>query len=161
MYNFKTNNIMNNLERKLIELTFPTVNVDSLMEIIVATPNATVATEILCGVYVEPEFVKHKLSPQGVARTFVLYDKWLEQINYSYLQEQTDYCYFPETVDKNTITRDNYKSLECDYGISGAYRYGVKTGVMEKRGDWCNIKDWDRLKDNNFELSGVELEATL
>lgn len=152
---------MNNLERKLIELTFPTVNVDNLMEIIVATPNATVATEILCGVYKEPVFIKDKITSSGVARTFVLYDKWLDQINYSYLQEEIKYYYFPETVDKETITTENYKSLECNYGIIGAYRHGVKTGVMEKRGDWCSIKDWDRCKDNNFELSGAELEATL
>ncbi len=152
---------MNNVEKKLIELTFPTVNVDSLMEIIVATPNATVATEILCGIYVEPVFVKDKISSSGVARTFVLYDKWLDQIQYSYLDEVPVYCYFPETVDKNTITRDNYKSLECDYNVSKAYRYGVKTGKLEERTNWCSIKDWEGLKDNNFELSGAELEATL
>jgi hypothetical protein len=161
MYNFKTNNIMNNLERKLIELTFPTVNVDSLMEIIVATPNTTVATEILCGIYVEPVFIQDKLTSEGTARTFMSYDKWTEQINYSYLQEQTVYCYFPETVDKATITADNYKSLECDYGMSRSYRYGVKTGKLEERTDWCSVRDWNRLKDNNFELSGAELEATL
>ena len=152
---------MNNLERKLIELTFPTVNVDSLMEIIVATPNATVATEILCGVYVEPVFIQDKLTSEGTARTFMSYDKWTEQIQYKYLNEVTDYCYFPETVDKNTITRDNYKTHECDYGMSRSYRYGVKTGVMETRTDWCSVKDWNRLKDNKFELSAEELEATL
>ena len=152
---------MNNVEKKLIELTFPTVNVDSLMEIIVATPNATVATEILCGIYQEPVFVKDKFSPSGVARTFVLYDKWNKQVQYMYLQEEVKYAYFPETVDKNTITAENYKSLECDYGISGAYRHGVKTGVMETRTDWCSVRDWERLKDNNFELSAEQIEASL
>ena len=152
---------MNNLERKLIELTFPTVNVDSLMEIIVATPNSRVATEILCGVYIEPVFIKDKLSPSGVARTFMSYDKWNEQVQYMYLQEEVKYAYFPETVDKNTINSENYESLQCDYNVSGAYRHGVKTGVMETRTDWCSVKDWDRLKDNKFELSAEELEATL
>jgi hypothetical protein len=152
---------MNNVERKLIELTFPTVNVDNIMEIIVATSNPRVATEILCGIYVEPEFVKDKLTSEGTARTFMSYDKWTEQIQYSYLNEVTDYCYFPDTVDKNTITRNNYKSLKCGYSDNASYRYGVKTGVMETRTDWCSVRDWNRLKDNNFELSGAELEATL
>jgi hypothetical protein len=150
---------MNNLERKLIELTFPTVNVDSLMEIIVATPNATVATEILCGIYVEPVFIQDKLSPNGVARTFMSYDKWNEQVQYSYLQEEVKYEYFPKSIDKDTITAENYKSLACGYN-DDAVRHGVKTGVIETRTDWCSIKDWNRLKDNNFELSGAELEAT-
>ena len=151
---------MNNLERKLIELTFPTVNVDSLMEIIVATPNATVATEILCGIYVEPVFIQDKLSPNGVARTFMSYDKWNEQVQYSYLQEEVKYEYFPKSIDKDTITAENYKSLACGYN-DDAVRHGVKTGVIETRTDWCSVKDWNRLKDNNFELSGAELEATL
>lgn len=151
---------MNNVEKKLIELTFPTVNVDNLMEVINATSNPRVATEILCGIYTEPVFIKDKITSSGVARTFVLYDKWLDQINYSYLQEEIKYEYFPKSVDKETITVENYKSLACGYN-DDAIRHGVKTGVMEKRGDWCSIKDWDRLKDNKFELSGVELEATL
>lgn len=151
---------MNNLEKKLIELTFPTVNVDSLMEIIVATPNSRVATEILCGVYIEPVFIKDKLSSNGVARTFMSYDKWIEQVQYSYLQEEIKYEYFPHTVDKETINAENYKSLACGYNDE-AYRHSVKTGVMETRTDWCSIKDWDRLKDNKFELSAEELEATL
>jgi hypothetical protein len=152
---------MNNLERKLIELTFPTVNVDNLMEIIVATPNSRVATEILCGVYVEPVFVKDKITSNDVARTFMSYDKWNEQITYKYLQEESKYFYFPKSVDKETITVENYKSLECNYDVNGAYRHGIKTGIIETRTDSCSIKDWERLKDNKFELSGAELEATL
>lgn len=151
---------MNNLERKLIELTFPTVNVDSLMEIIVATPNSRVATEILCGVYIEPVFITDKLSPNGVARTFMSYDKWTEQVQYMYLQEEVKYEYFPKTVDKETITVENYKSLACGYN-DDAYRHGVKTGVMETRTDWCSVSDWLRLKDNNFELSAEELETAV
>jgi hypothetical protein len=151
---------MNNVEKKLIELTFPTVNIDSLMEIIVATPNATVATEILCGIYQEPVFVKDKLSPNGVARTFMSYDKWNNQIQYMYLQEEIKYEYFPPNVDKASITLENYKELKGDYS-NDSYRHGVKTGVMETRTDWCSVKDWERLKDNNFELSAEQIEATL
>ena len=143
---------MNNLERKLIELTFPTVNAEALMEIIVATPNPRVATEILCGVYTDPVVSKDKISREGVARTFVRYDKWLDQINYSYLQEKTVYEYFPNSVDKNTITLDNYKSLRCDYG-DNTYRHVIKTGIMEERGDWTSVDDWNRMQDNKFELS--------
>ena len=148
---------MNKIEKKLIELTFPTVNIDSIMEIIVATPNARVATEILCGIYIEPVFIKDKLSPSGVARTFAFYDKWNDQVQYSYLQEEIKYEYFPKTVDKETINAENYKSLACGYNDNDAYRHGVKTGVMETRADWCSVRDWDKLKDNRFELSDAEM----
>ena len=152
---------MNNVEKKLIELTFPTVNIDSIMEIIVATPNARVATEILCGIYIEPVFVKDKLSPNGVARTFMSYDKWNDQVQYSYLQEKTEHRYFPKSVDKSTITLENFEELCCSYNGDKTYGHSISTGVMETRTDWCSVKDWDKLKDNKFELSAEELEATL
>ena len=151
---------MNNLEKRLIELTFPTVNADALMEIITATPNPRVATEILCGVYTDPIVSKEKISREGTARTFVLYDKWLEQINYSYQQEQTVYEYFPNSVAKESITLDNYKSLKTSYG-DNTYRHAINTGIMEKRGDWTKVADWNKLKDNTYELSVEEVDATL
>jgi hypothetical protein len=149
---------MNNLERKLIELTFPTVDVEALMEVITATPNPRVATEILCGVYTDPVVCKDKISREGTARTFVSYDKWLDQINYSYMQEKTVYEYFPNSVDRNTITLDNYKSLKCEYG-NDTYRFAIKTGELELRGDWTSVADWNRMQDNKFELSDKEIEA--
>jgi len=151
---------MNNLEKRLLELTFPTVNTEALMEIIVATPNPRVATEILCGVYTDPIVSKEKISRDDVMRTFVMYDKWLDQINYSYLQEKTVYEYFPNSVDRDTITLDNYLALRTSYG-DNTYRHAIKTGVMEKRGDWTSVADWNKLKDNKFELSVEEVEATL
>jgi hypothetical protein len=151
---------MNNLEKRLLELTFPTVNTEALMEIIVATPNPRVATEILCGVYTDPIVSKEKISRDDVMRTFVMYDKWLDQINYSYLQEKTVYEYFPNSVDRDTITLDNYLALRTSYG-DNTYRHVINTGVMEKRGDWTSVADWNKLKDNKFELSVEEVEATL
>ena len=146
---------MNNLERKLIELTFPTVDADALLEVITATPNSRVATEILCGVYTEPVFVQDKISSSDVLRTFVSYDKWSEQINYKYQQEEINYCYFPNSVDKATITRDNYTSLKCEYG-DDTYRYGVTTGNFNTKHDSCTIRDWERMKDAKFELADIE-----
>lgn len=151
---------MNNLERKLIELTFPTVNVDALMEIIVATPNSRVATEILCGVYQEPDFVKEKIDSNDRLRTFTHYDKWTEQVHYAYLEPEIVYAYFPNSVDKNTITLDNYKSLRCDYS-DNTYRHGVKTGKMLDRTSSCTVDTWNAYKNYKFELSAEEIEATL
>jgi hypothetical protein len=145
---------MNNLERKLIELTFPTLNADALMEITSATPNGRVAIEILCGIYIEPVFVQDKLTSDDVARTFMSYDKWNEQITYKYQEEETVYEYFPKSVDKGSITLDNYKSLACNYNSEkDPYRHSIKTGVIKVKTNCCSVKDWDKLKDNKFELS--------
>ena len=38
---------MNKIMQKLLELTYPTLNVEGLMEIVNATPNPEIATEML------------------------------------------------------------------------------------------------------------------
>ena len=45
---------MDKLIKALLGAKYPTANIDSLFEIVQQTPNAVVATEILCGVYEEP-----------------------------------------------------------------------------------------------------------
>lgn len=147
---------MNALERKLIELTYPTVDADLLMQVIGATSNPRVATEILCGVYMEPQFAQQKVSSNDTIRTFAYFDKWGEHVHYTYEKEEVKYEYFPKTVDKNTITAENYKSLACSYN-DDAYRHGVPTGKMEIREDYCTIKEWDKLKDVEVPVEEIEL----
>ena len=153
---------MNNLERRLIELTFPSVDVDALMEVIAATPNSRVATEILCNVYTEPNFVKDKIgNSDGYLRTFVSYDKWSEEILYKYEEPETVYCYFPSTVKKEDITTENYEALSCSYNSNNdSYRHGVKTGKMKLCNSRLSIKDWDRMKDA-YSLADVVSDANV
>jgi hypothetical protein len=46
---------MTNIEKALLSTVHPTLEITLLEEIIDATPSSSVATEILCGIYLEPE----------------------------------------------------------------------------------------------------------
>ena len=137
---------MHNLERQLIELTFPSADIDALMEVIIATPNIRVATEILCGIYNEPDF-EDKISSNDVLYKFESYDKWLEEVSYKYKEPETVYCYFPSTVKKEDITTENYEALACPYSNDNSYRHGVKTGKMKEFTSTKSINDWNKMKD--------------
>jgi len=151
---------MNNLERRLLELTFPSVDIDALMEVIVATPNSRVATEILCDVYTEPDFVD-KIGSSDILQRFVSYDKWSEEVSYKYEEPETVYCYFPHTVKKENITTENYEALSCSYNSNDdSYRHGVKTGKMKTCTSTASLKDWNRKKDA-YMLADVVSDANV
>jgi hypothetical protein len=100
--------------QELLKMKFPTVDINSLMEIISATPNPEIATEIMCGIYVEPIVgshtrVQHK--NRGVC-TFISYDKWTNNLVYSYQEETNDGGYYPKGTVKTDLTLENYKSLK-------------------------------------------------
>jgi len=144
----------NVVQKKLLSLMYPSMDVDLLMEVIEATPNPEIATQIMCGLYAEPVIVKDKLY-EGIARTLVSYNKWNDTVEYSYQRETTVSAYFPKEVDKKDITLDNYKELACHYDTKDCYSYSIKTGKFETRTDNITLNRWNKYEDNNFELSST------
>lgn len=117
--------------QELLKMKFPSVDTNSLMEIISATPNPEVATEIMCGIYVEPNVgshtrVQHK--NYGVC-TFVSYDKWNCYINYSYESEVTKGGYFPKETEKEDITMENFDKLKVSSSADSVWLI-IPTGKM-------------------------------
>jgi|DEB0MinimDraft_4_1074332.scaffolds.fasta_scaffold102758_2 hypothetical protein len=80
---------MDKLIKIILEEKFLNIDINALVEIVYATPNPIVATEILCGVTHEPSLPKTSCSPQlqgdgDTLRTFESYDKWSREVKYSY-----------------------------------------------------------------------------
>jgi len=149
---------MNNLERKLIELTFPTVNAEALLEIIAATPNARVATEILCGVYTEPVLPLQKIR-NGHDCTLISYDKWEEEIRYSYSVKEKVGAYFPVTIPKGDITLENMDTLKVEANSTvNKYYHSVETDVVLNEESRCSLENWLKSKDivdeSNYAIAG-------
>ena len=152
---------MNKIMQKLLEVTYPTINIQSLVEIVSATPNPEIATEMLCGLYVEPTInpqPKKGFRPNETNFTVLGYNKLTQEITYSYHaipsceywvkngEEAPDYgekglkyesgMYYSEDVAKKLgITKEevstNYKRITV---------YG--TPVVEGRNNTTNIVNW-------------------
>ena len=135
---------MNKTDKKLLELTYPTIPIDSLIEIVENTPNPTVATEILCSLYVEPDFSGHqKVISNKVEATFKLYDKWRDEVRYTYQSKITKSGYFSKDTKKEDLTLENFETLRVKTGsTTGCEYFSIETGEFETRETSMSLKNW-------------------
>jgi hypothetical protein len=140
-----------NLEKKLIELTFPNNNVDAIMEIICATGNPTIATEILCGIYTEPQFEQSKVM-NGIESMFLSHNPWTESVEYSFLRPITKSGYFPKSVSRDEITIESFDSLVDNNGDDTFY-YSVPTGEVTPAIGSCKVDQWNKAKCPSYDLA--------
>ena len=132
--------------QKLLEVTYPAINTESLLEIVGATPNPEIATEILCGLYVEPA-IEHKMvvSEREGVLTFMSFDKWNNRVNYSYLQKDTKSTYFPKGTKVSDVTMENFDSLKVSSSSVDAVYLNIPTGTVSKRTAYTSLEGWEKL----------------
>lgn len=132
--------------QKLLEVTYPAINTESLLEIVGATPNPEIATEILCGLYVEPA-IEHKMvvSEREGVLTFMSFDKWNNRVNYSYLQKDTKTSYFPKGTKVSDVTMENFDSLKVSSSHEEAVYLNIPTGTVSKRTSYTSLEGWEKL----------------
>lgn len=137
---------MNKIMQKLLEVTYPAINTESLLEIVGATPNPEIATEILCGLYVEPA-IEHKMvvSEREGVLTFMSFDKWNNHVNYSYLQKDTKTSYFPKGTKVSDVTMENFDSLKVSSSSVDAVYLNIPTGTVSKRTSYTSLEGWEKL----------------
>lgn len=135
---------MNKIISKLLSVQFPTVDLKSLMEIINATPNPELATEILCGLYEKPELpykVIGSSSYKNAVLTRVKYDKWSNKVKFSYTKEKMIGVKISKDTDTSLITLENYKEFEAGTKDWDKWYY-LPTGEYEFQEDHTYLETW-------------------
>lgn len=99
---------MEKIIKALLEAKYPTVNVESLLEIVNATPRPALATEIICGLYEAPVVSTHAHMNNADCQ-YVRYDKWEDRVHYKYMKNKLISMYVTKGFDTSVITVDNYK----------------------------------------------------
>lgn len=125
--------------------------VTNLMEVIGATPNPEMATEILLDIYVKPEIPNKVVNAQGMEKTAVNVDYWHGTVVYSYDEEVRRHMYVDKDIDTSLITVDNYMEYDKDYGVSNTKSFYLSTGEIKNRQSNCTFSDW--LSQDTRELS--------
>jgi hypothetical protein len=130
---------------KIIEVAltgkFGAEAVSSLMEVIVATPNPEMATEILLGVYQEP------IVPEmaNANKTLVSTNHWTRTVTYFMEVEVTKHIYIHKEADRSLINIDNYEEFVLPYSHNDSVGYSLPTGEMktvEKETDLTTWLEW-------------------
>jgi hypothetical protein len=131
---------------KIIEVAltgkFGAEAVTNLMEVIGATPNPQMATEILLDIYVKPEIPNKVVNAQGMEKTAVYVDYWQGTISYSYDEEVTRHLYVDKDTDTSVITVDNYNEYKRDYEVPNTKSFYLSTGEIKNKQGNCDFADW-------------------
>ena len=127
-------------------------NAQALLEVIMNTPNATVATEKLLGIYEEPAIRTLVTNNSGKPLTLINYDIWNDRVDYKYWESKVVHIYVDEDVDTSLINAENYHEFVRDYGKSGVKGFRVDTQEMNERTSYCSIQDWQSYPETEILL---------
>jgi hypothetical protein len=129
---------------------FDEKQIPKILEVIGATPNPEMATEILLGIYEQPV-----LKDTAVRNNVVLYltsaDYWNSRVNYEYQDESKRSFYVHKDTDKSLITLDNYKEYMIDWNAENAVHMELLTGEIVTRRNDCHISDWIGYSENRVD----------
>lgn len=139
---------MNKIIKALLTSKFPNINADVLLDIISATPNPELATELLCGIYeeitVSAKRVHSKNNEKGIL-TFTEFNKWSNKVHYSYEAIVTKGAYFPKGTKVSDVTMDNFDTMKCSSTTDSIY-LNIPTGIKEIRESSMDYMCWEELK---------------
>jgi hypothetical protein len=108
---------MQNILTIALGTIFPKENIQSIMEVISATPNPDIATEILLGIYQEPA-VCESVMIDGKQCFFISYNKWDDQVKYYYITKESKHIYVKKDTDTSLINESNYEEFAVKYSES-------------------------------------------
>ena len=135
--------------KALLAIKFANCDVEALCEIVNATPNPDVATEILCGLYEEPIIPEKSIlnmylgnKDRNTECTFESYNKWDTRVTFRYLKIKTRSGYFPKEIDTNIITNDNFNELVVNEKSVPTRYITIETGETYGDTSTCDLEDW-------------------
>ena len=131
---------MENIIKVALLSKFSAESLPSIMEVINATANPTMATEILLGIYEQPEIPETTVYRDTV-RTVKSVDYWLDQVHYTYEVAETKGFYIHEDTDKDQVTIENYEEFMIDR-TNNAIWISIPTGKTSMSSSWCSIDSW-------------------
>ncbi len=100
---------------------FSAEQIPGLMEIIHATRNPEIASELILGIYKEPTISEHSVINENFC-TFDSYDKFTCEVAYTYTKPKVKDVYVSKDVNPEDVTLENFK----DHAV-------------QSNGKWINI----------------------
>ena len=132
---------MTNAVKKIVRTYFgkPEISIDGLMEILETTGNADVALDILLGTYQAPDLPEKSIAWAGYDCTFVWYDKWTDEVHFTYFAPSTKSYWVDKSVDISTLNAENIKQY---HSHSGTKHVSIPTSEPVEQRYHVSSKDW-------------------
>ena len=131
---------MNKIIKIALQNSFKEVNLDALLELIEASGNPTVASEVLLGCYEQPE-IPTRVTTSNEVRYFVSYNKYTDRVEYTFKRTVT--AYFKTEVEmkaceeySHRVKINLYNHEKEDYPFEKTLIH--TSDVLQN----CRLKDW-------------------
>lgn len=121
---------------------FPKQDIESIMEVINATPNPDIATQILLGIYEEP-VIQASAVYNNKDCYFISYDKWDDKVNYYYMINDSKHIYVKKGTDTSLINENNYEEFSVQYHSDNAIGYRVTLSTLVKSISETHVSNWN------------------
>jgi hypothetical protein len=152
---------MEKIIKAALTVKYPTASIDALLEVVMATPNPQIATEILLDVYNYPIVTieaHQKCRPDEANKIFISYDKWTDNVHYSYNPRRTKYGWYLKSLPEDKRYEnclDPYASSRAEYAaqlliteeeFEKQYSKGHCSGPIDTisiRTSYCDCNHWN------------------
>lgn len=148
--NLTEQQVMKSIERVALRTKYSAEQIDNLMEIASATPNPTLAIEIILDIYEEPTFKQYTLrnDDPNCECKFVRYDKWTDKVWFEYTKPDTVDVRIDKDTDTSLITYENYEDFQVDYKHNNSTWHQVLTGKTKTVTDSTNVSNYRKMEQD-------------
>lgn len=137
---------MNKIIKIALESKFPNINMEALLDVVNATGNPAIATEVLLGVYEQPTLLSiSRITDTDIkeVRTLIEYDKYTDRVSFTYVRDEFITVHFKtqEEMD-NTTEYDNNLTTSLYNRNKDDYPFNKR--LIRKTTDKgsCTLKAW-------------------
>jgi hypothetical protein len=126
-----------------LECKYHGMSVDNLLRVIYATPNPEVAMELMLGIHEEPVINQVVVDSNNRKLTFISFNTFGREVNYSYEQNKSVHIYVSKDVNVAEITSENYQEYKKSWG-DNTTGHNVIFPEMEELQSTMTLSAWEK-----------------
>jgi hypothetical protein len=138
---------MNKITKLALGLSYPQDKISALLEIINATPNPVMATEILLGVHEKVVLPSKVKASNGNIRVLKEANEWKDTVSYGYLKPKRIGSYYPKGTDAKLLNDSNWEKLKAKSSDENTEYLYFNSEIMEEQINSCSFKEWFECED--------------
>ena len=120
---------------------FSGINIKELMDVINATPNPVVATEVLLGIYEEPNISYQSMVEKDKVCTLTSFDKYKQRVSYKYNSTRTRTNYFL-TMEEMDACAEYNENLPTYNPNGNKYPFKKEYEVVVEETSYASLEHW-------------------
>jgi hypothetical protein len=138
---------MNKITKLALGLSYPQDKISALLEIVNATPNPVMATEILLGVHEKVKLASKVKASNGNIRVLKEANEWTDTVSYGYLKPKRIGSYYPKGTDAKLLNDSNWEKLKAKSSDENTEYLYFNSEIMEEQTSSCSFKEWLECED--------------